>query len=82
MLRLTRPLIRRYLRGRRLLPAPSFLSDEEKSGPFAAYLNDFDGIPLGQKLRQILDDTWASPSLTNRAKALAFALVARGPGGS
>ena len=56
------------------------LSAEEKDGPFAAEVVALDGLPGGRKLRQILDDAWSSPILSRRAKALTFAVVARGLG--
>ncbi len=80
VLRLIRPIVRRLVSKRRLRTPPAVLSDEEKSGPFAPEVNGFDGLPAGRTLRQILDDAWASPILTKRAKALAFAVVARGLG--
>ncbi len=80
VLRLMRPMVRRVRRGYHLRVPPVFLSTEEKSGPFALVVNGFDGLPAGRTLRQILDEAWASPILTKRAKALAFAVVARGLG--
>ena len=80
VLRLIRPIARRMGRKRHLRLPPVFLSAKENSGPFASEVTGFDGLPAGRTLRQILDDAWASPILTKRAKALAFAVVARGLG--
>ena len=80
LLRLIRPFAGRLLRKRRIRRPPVFLSDEEKSGPFATETNALDGLPAGRTLRVILDEAWASEILTRRAKALAFAVVARGLG--
>jgi alkylhydroperoxidase family enzyme len=80
VVRLLGPRIRRLVRARRLRRPPVFLSAEEKSGPFASQVLGLDGLPAAPKLRMILDDAWSSPILTRRAKALAFAVVARGLG--
>ncbi len=64
---------------RRRRPAPpEFLTDELKQGPFAASLLALDGLPAARKLLEILNEAWNSTLLTRRAKALAFAVVARG----
>ncbi|MBW2387256.1 MAG: carboxymuconolactone decarboxylase family protein [Deltaproteobacteria bacterium] len=55
-----------------------FLTDELKQVPFAANLRGLDGLPGARKLLEILNQAWESPLLTRRAKALAFAVVARG----
>jgi AhpD family alkylhydroperoxidase len=57
---------------------PEFLTDELKQGPFAASLLGLDGLPAARKLLEILNEAWDSTLLTHRAKALAFAVVARG----
>jgi AhpD family alkylhydroperoxidase len=72
------PLAARFARGRWKRGAPDFLEPERRSGPFAAAVNAFDGLPLARSLRQVLDEAWASPLLARRAKALIFAVVARG----
>jgi AhpD family alkylhydroperoxidase len=73
---------RYFLQGilnKRRRPAESeFLTDELKRGPFAACLAGLDGLPTARKLLEILNAAWDSPLLTRRAKALAFAVVARG----
>ncbi|MCP3986929.1 MAG: hypothetical protein GY723_21285 [bacterium] len=77
---LLRLALRRTAAARRVrLPAVP-LSPEEKTGPFAAEVIGLDGLPSGRSLRRMLDDAWASPILTQRAKALVFAVVARGLG--
>jgi AhpD family alkylhydroperoxidase len=80
VVRLLRPLMARLIRKRHVRRAPVSLSEEEKCGPFASEVNGFDGLPAGPTLRAILDEAWASEILTRRAKALAFAVVARGLG--
>jgi len=56
------------------------LSPAEKTGPFSAEVVGLDGLPAGRILRAILDEAWASPILSTRTKALAFAVAARGLG--
>jgi alkylhydroperoxidase family enzyme len=51
-----------------------------KTGPFAYVALELDGLPVARISRQILDSAWRSPILTQRAKALVFAVVARGIG--
>ncbi len=80
LVRLIRPFAARLLRKQRIRRPPVFLSEQERSGPFASETNGFDGLPAGRTLRAILDEAWASEILTRRAKALAFAVVARGLG--
>jgi len=70
--------LRRVLAARRVHLPPLFLSAEEKAGPFAAEVSGLDGLPAARALRQILDEAWSSPILSRRAKALTFAVVARG----
>ena len=74
------PLAGRFARRRWRRGGPEFLSPERRVGPFADAVNAFDGLPLARGLRQVLDEAWASPLLPQRAKALVFAVVARGLG--
>jgi len=75
-----RLLLRRVVEARRVHLSPIVLSVEEKTGPFSAEVAGLDGLPAGRALRQMLDEAWSSPILTRRAKALVFAVVARGLG--
>ena len=72
--------LQRVLAQRRRPAHPEFLTDELKRGPFAAAVQGLDGLPAARKLLEILNEGWDSPFLTHRAKALAFAVVARGLG--
>lgn len=68
-----RPLLRRT-------GQPEFLTDDLKRGPYAYLVLTLDGLPAARALRLALDELWASPHTTPRAKALVFAVVARGLG--
>ncbi len=80
LLGLLRPLLQRRLRRMRKKGQPEPLSDELKSGPYTYLVLALDGLPVARVLRQILDEAWTSPHLTPRAKALIFAVIARGLG--
>jgi AhpD family alkylhydroperoxidase len=80
LIRLLRPLLARPFRKRRKKGQPVFLSDEQKRGPYADVVLALDGLPAAPALRKILDEAWDSPPLSGRAKALVFAVVARGLG--
>ena len=77
-IKLFRPLIASYFRSRSQLGQPEFLPPELKSGPFSYLTNELDGLPIARTSRELLDSAWSSPILTERAKALVFAVVARG----
>lgn len=75
-------VLRFFLKGvvrqrRRPVPAVPLPEDLERR-PFAGLLRGLDGLPAAHKLLGILDEAWSSPLLSRRAKALAFAVVARG----
>jgi AhpD family alkylhydroperoxidase len=72
------PLAGRFVRRRWRRGAPDFFEPGQRTGPFAAAVNAFDGLPLARALRTVLDEAWASALLPRRAKALIFAVVARG----
>lgn len=74
--RVFRPLIAQILR-RRAAHA-IVLSPEQRQGPFAEFVNAFDGLPAAPRLRSVLDQAWRSPALPARVKAFVFAVVARG----
>lgn len=50
------------------------------AGPFSALVTALGGLPAAGFERRVLDEAWASPFLPRRAKALVFAVVARGLG--
>jgi AhpD family alkylhydroperoxidase len=77
--RLLRPLIAVYLR-RGPGAQPNRLRPEQRQGPFAAFVNAFDGLPIAPRLRTVIDEAWSSPGLSRRTKGLIFAVVARGVG--
>lgn len=80
LFKLLRPLIARLLRPRKKRGRPEFLPSELKSGPFAYVALELDGLPIARISQEIRDSAWRSPILTQRAKALVFAVVARGLG--
>jgi len=84
-MRTFRPLFTLFLRvymGSQLRrkAAPRMLRPEERVGPMAPLINALDGLPAASLLRGIVNDAWASPVLPRRAKAIVFAVVARGLG--
>jgi alkylhydroperoxidase family enzyme len=78
--KLLRPLIARLLRSRRRRGRPEFLPSKLKTGPFAYVAHELNGLPVARISQEILNSAWHSPILTQRAKALIFAVVARGLG--
>jgi AhpD family alkylhydroperoxidase len=81
LLRLAQPLLRRRLLDpRHQRRGPVFLSEDQREGPFFELVCALDGLPVAPKLRTILDECFASAVLPRRAKALVFAVVARGLG--
>jgi AhpD family alkylhydroperoxidase len=79
-IRLLRPLLGWQLRRRqgrlRIDATPTGLT----SGPFQELVAALDGLPAARFQRRVIDEAWASPFLSRRAKALVFAVVARGLG--
>jgi len=69
-----RVLMRPKLKRSRLAPLPS----ERYSGPWEYLVRALADLPCGRELRITLDEAWESPLLPKRAKALVFAVVARG----
>jgi len=51
-----------------------------KTGPFSYLVVALDGLPIARSLREAIDLAWGSDVLTRRAKALTFAVIARGIG--
>ena len=80
-LRLIRPLVAWRL-GPLLRPTgqPERLADDRKRGPYSDFVLALEGLPAARALRTALHEAWASPHTTPRAKALVFAVVARGLG--
>lgn len=78
--RFIRPLIARRLRQRVPQPPSPALAPDGLQGPFAPFITALAGLPAAPRLRGIIDDALASPILPRRAKALVFAVVARGLG--
>jgi AhpD family alkylhydroperoxidase len=76
--RLLRPLVARRFRSRR--GQPERLAPELKTGPYSYVTLELDGLPVARVLREVLDRAFESPILPPRAKALIFAVVARGLG--
>jgi AhpD family alkylhydroperoxidase len=79
-MRLVQPLLgwrlRRRKRRLRIGAAPT----GPMSGPFQELVAALDGLPAARFQRRVIDEAWASPFLSRRAKALVFAVVARGLG--
>ena len=80
LFKLLRPLIAKLLRSRRGPGQPEFLPPELQTGPFAYVDLALDGLPVARISHEVMDSAWRSPILTQRAKALIFAVVARGLG--
>jgi AhpD family alkylhydroperoxidase len=76
--RLLAPLMRRRLRAYARPGRPEPLPPTARQGPFAPFVLALEGLPAARALRSIVDDAFASPVLGARAKALVFAVVARG----
>lgn len=77
--RLLRPFIAFQL-WRRPAPRPETLRAEQREGPFAAFVNALDGLPVATRLRDVIDDALQPSALSQRIKGLVFAVVARGIG--
>lgn len=80
LLGLARPLMARRIRALRKKGQTEWLGDDLKTGPYTYLIVALDGLPGARILRGILDQAWASPQLSRRAKALIFAVIARGLG--
>jgi AhpD family alkylhydroperoxidase len=76
--RLLRPFVARRLRSRK--GRPERLPPELTTGPYTYVAREFDGLPTGRVLGELLRQAFESPILTRRAKVLMFAVVARGLG--
>ncbi len=80
LLGLVRPFLRRRFERLRQHGEAESLPDELKTGPFTYLVQALDGLPIARSLREMLDACWSSRILSSRAKALVFAVVARGLG--
>jgi hypothetical protein len=60
------------------MTAAAKLGPEQRTGPFSYLVCALDGLPVAGALRATLDEMWESTLLSQRAKALIFAVVARG----
>ncbi len=76
--RLLRPLIARMQHSKERQGQPEFLPPELRTGPFAYVDLECDGLPIARVSRETIQSAWSSPVLTQRAKGLVFAVVARG----
>jgi alkylhydroperoxidase family enzyme len=74
------PVLRPWLRTRGARSRAEALDEESTTGPFSHLMRAFEKIPLAHTLHATLGDAWNSDHLTRRAKALVFAVVARGLG--
>jgi AhpD family alkylhydroperoxidase len=74
------PVMRLVMRKRWRMSAAATLAPEQKSGPFSYLVCALDGLPVAAALRTVLDEMWESTLLSRRAKALVFAVIARGLG--
>ncbi len=82
LLGLLRPYFRRLLHRfrTRTRGEAEDLPQSLRTGPFSYLVLALDGLPIARSLREVIDLAWSSEILTRRAKALAFAVVARGIG--
>jgi AhpD family alkylhydroperoxidase len=74
------PLMGRRIRAHQVRGDRRTLPPELRTGPYAGLVQALDGLPAALALRGVLDESWQSPLLPARAKALVFAVVARGLG--
>jgi alkylhydroperoxidase family enzyme len=72
------PLMGRRVRAHQVRGDRQVLPAELRSGPYGGLVQSLNGLPAALVLRRVLDEAWESPLLPARAKALVFAVVARG----
>jgi alkylhydroperoxidase family enzyme len=72
------PVMRLVMRRRWRTAGATPLPAELRVGPWSYLVCALDGLPAARALRTTLDGMWDSPLLSRRAKALTFAVVARG----
>jgi AhpD family alkylhydroperoxidase len=80
LVRAVTPALRFMLRRRerRVRERMALLAPERARGPWAYLVGALDGLSCARALRETLDAAFASPVLPKRAKALIFAVIARG----
>jgi alkylhydroperoxidase family enzyme len=78
--RMLRPVLAKVLRSRWSRGRPERLAPQLRTGPFAYVALELDGLPAARTWQENLGSAWSSPLLSPRAKALVFAVVARGLG--
>lgn len=75
------PVARLVMRRRwRRLARPAPLGPGAHAGPWSEIVQALDGLSVAPELRRVLDDVFTSSLVPRRAKALAFAVIARGLG--
>ncbi len=72
------PVIRVLMRRRWNRARRTPLPPDRHGGPWEYLVRALADLPCGRELRTVLDEAWDSPLLSKRAKALVFAVVARG----
>ncbi len=80
LLGLLAPLFGRRIRAHQIRGARQVLPPQLGTEPYAGLVQSLDGLPAARALRRVLDEAVQSPLLPARAKALVFAVVARGLG--
>ena len=80
LVRLLRPLMARRLRSSHHKGSPGPLPDSMRSGPYQYLVSALEPLPAAPRLWTVLHETFSAPGLTDRARALVFAVVARGLG--
>jgi AhpD family alkylhydroperoxidase len=78
--RVFRPLLAWQLRRMHRRRADGRPLGNPATGPFSSVVTALGDLPAARFQRRVLDEAWASPFLSRRAKALVFAVVARGLG--
>jgi alkylhydroperoxidase family enzyme len=79
-MRLLQPVLKPYFVRMRHHESRAGFDPEHIAGPFGFVLAGLEGLPMARELRSVLDGAFASPTLSPRAAALAFAVVARALG--
>lgn len=77
-MRLLRPLIDRIMRGHRSRGNATPVVTPVPGLPYAPLVAAFAGSPIAPALARTMDEMWASPHLSRRAKLLMFGVISRG----
>jgi alkylhydroperoxidase family enzyme len=80
LFKLLRPLVARLFRAKIRRGEPECLPDAMREGPFAYVPLALDGLPMARIQAEGMALLWEPTALSQRAKALVFAVVARGLG--